>query len=159
MSIFIIKVYLMKQLSLLLAVFVLLSLTACDGPNLSGKEVKKEYFTGGGLRSEYIMDDKSGQNGLLKKYGYNGHLTSTVRIHNGVKNGVETGFDENGRALWKLNYVNGRQEGIQSAYYPNGDLMVTYTYKNGIKHGLAQTYRRDGSIDKKVTYRNDKISN
>ena len=149
----------MKQLSLWLSLFVLLSLTACDGPSLSGKTVKKEYFTGGGLRSEYIMDDKSGQNGLLKKYGYDGHLTSSVRMRNGVKSGVETGYDEMGRILWKLNYINGRQEGIQSAYYPNGDLMVTYTYKNGVKHGPARTYRRDGKVDKKVMYRNDKLSN
>jgi len=149
----------MKQLSLWLSIFVLLSLTACDGPSLSGKTVKKEYFTGGGLRSEYIMDDKSGLNGLMKKYGYDGHLTSTVRIQDGVKNGPETGYDDHGRTLWKLNYINGRQEGIQSAYYPNGDLMVTYTYRNGVKQGPAQTYRRDGKVDKKVMYRNGKLAN
>lgn len=149
----------MKKLSLLLSTFVLLSLTACDGPSLSGKTVKKTYFTGGGLQTEFIMDDKTGQNGILKKYGYNGEVTSSVRITRGVKSGVETGYDEDGRVLWKLNYVNGRQEGIQSAYYPNGDIMVTYTYKNGVKHGVAQTYRRDGTIGEKVMYKNDRLSN
>ena len=149
----------MKQLSLWLSLFVLLSLTACDGPGLSGKTVKKTYYTGGGLQTEFIMDDKTGQNGLLKKYGYNGKVTSAVRIHNGVKNGIETLYDEDGRVLRKLNYINGRLEGIQSAYYPNGDLMVTYTYRNGVKHGPAQTYRKDGRVDKKVMYRNDKLSN
>ena len=149
----------MKKLSLLLSVFVLLSFTACDGPSLSGKTVKKTYFTGGGLQTEFIMDDKTGQNGVLKKYGYSGNLTSSVHIANGVKSGVETGYDEGGRVLWKLNYVNGRQEGIQSAYYPNGDVMLTYTYRNGVKNGVAQTYRRDGSVAKKVMYRNDKLSN
>ncbi len=149
----------MKKLSLLLSVFVLLSFTACDGPGLSGKTVKKTYFTGGGLQTEFIMDDKTGQNGVLKKYGYNGKLTSSVHIANGVKSGVETLYDDNGRVLRKLNYINGRLEGIQSAYYPNGDVMLTYTYKNGVNHGVAQTYRRDGSVEKKVMYRNGKLSN
>lgn len=154
-----IKVSPMKKLSMLLSVFVLLSFTACDGPGLAGKTVKKTYFTGGGLQTEFIMDDKSGQNGLLKTYGYDSKLTSTVRIANGVKSGIETGYDSHGRILWRLNYVNGRQEGIQSAYYPNGDLMVTYTYRNGVKQGVAQTYRKDGSIAKKVMYKNDRLSN
>lgn len=149
----------MKKLSLLLSVFVLLSFTACDGPSLSGKTVKKTYFTGGGLQTEFIMDDKTGQNGVLKKYGYSGKLTSSVHIVNGVENGVETLYDDDGRVLRKLNYVNGRLEGIQSAYYPNGDIMVTYSYRNGVRDGVAQTYRRDGSVAKKVMYRNDKLAN
>lgn len=149
----------MNKFSLFLSLFVLFFLSACNEPNLSGKTVKKEYFTGGQLRSEFIMDDKSGQNGLLKKYGYSGHITSTAQIRNGVPHGTETGYDEKGRVLWKLNYINGKQEGIQKAYYPNGDLMVTYTYENGIKHGPAQTYSKDGSIHRRVIYSYGKISN
>ncbi len=149
----------MKHLSLLLSLFVLLSFTACDGPAMSGKKVHKEYFTGGQLRSEFIMDDQTGQNGVLKKYGYEGHMTSSALIRNGVQDGLETGYDSQGRVLWRQYYVNGRQEGVQKAYYPNGDLMVTYTYKNGVKEGVAQTYRKDGKVDKRVIYRNDRITN
>lgn len=149
----------MKYLSLLLSVFVLLSFTACDSPGMSKKMVKKEYFTGGKIRSEFIMDDKTGLNGLMKKYGYEGHVTSTAQIRNGVQDGLETGYDSKGRVLWRQSYVNGRQEGIQKAYYPNGDLMITYTYRNGVKEGIAQTYRQDGKVDKRVMYRNDRIVN
>lgn len=149
----------MKKLSFLLSVCMLLTFTACDSPSLSGKKVKKEYFTGGQLRSELIMDDDSEQNGLLKMYGYNGHLTSTAQMRNGVKDGIETGYDEKGRMLWRLNYVNGKQEGKQEAYYPNGDLMVTYTYHNGVKNGPAYTYNIDGSVNKKVVYEHGKITN
>lgn len=149
----------MKHFSLLLSLFVLLSFTACDSPSMSGKKVHKEYFTGGQLRSEFIMDDDTGQNGLLKKYGYEGHITSTSQVKNGVPNGVETGYDSKGRVLWRQYYVNGRQEGIQKAYYPNGDIMVTYTYRNGVKEGVAQTYRQDGKVDKRVVYRNGRIVN
>jgi antitoxin component YwqK of YwqJK toxin-antitoxin module len=150
----------MKQLSLLFSIFILLSLSSCESaPSLSGKKVKKEYFTGGKIRTEFIMDDNTEQNGLLKKYGYNGNVTSTVTIHNGVKDGIETGFDEKGRIIWKLNYINGKQHGQQYAYYPNGDVMVSYTYVNGLKHGTAQTYRQNGSVHKKVLYKNDKLAN
>ena len=82
----------MKKLSLFLSIFVLLFLSACQEPGLSGKTVKKEYYTGGKLRSEFIMNDDSGQNGLRKEYGYDGHVISTVHIRNGVPHGMRQGM-------------------------------------------------------------------
>ena len=149
----------MKKLSFLLSIFTLLLLTGCDSPSLMGKEVKKTYFTGGQVATEFIMDDDTGQNGLLKKYGYNGNVTSTVTIHNGVKDGVETGFDEKGRVIWKYTYINGRQNGEQYAYYPNGDVMVSYHYVDGLKDGVAKAYNIDGTVNKQVTYKHGKIVN
>jgi len=149
----------MKPLFLFVSLVVVLLLSGCDTPSLSGEKVKKEYFTGGQLRSEFIMDDDTGQNGILKKYGYDGHLTSTARIQNGVQDGLETGYDSEGRVLWRQYYLNGKQQGVQKAYYPNGDLMVTYTYKNGIKDGVAQTYHKNGIVAKRVIYRNNRIVN
>jgi antitoxin component YwqK of YwqJK toxin-antitoxin module len=150
----------MKKFTLLLAMLILFFINGCDSsPTLSGKKVKKEYFTGGQVRTEFIMDDETEQNGLLKKYGYNGNVTSTVTIRNGVKHGTETGFDARGRVLWKQNFVNGKQDGQQYAYYPNGDVMVSYTYVNGVKEGPAQTYNKDGSVYKRVLYKHDKIIN
>lgn len=141
-----------------LFVFFSLSFTACEAPNLSSdKKVRKTHFTGGQIESEFIMDDKTGQNGLLKKYGYNGKLTSTATIRNGVINGYETGYDEAGRILWKYAYVNGNQHGIQEAYYPNGTVMLSFTYVNGIKHGPASSYRVDGALQKKVKYKNGRL--
>ena len=149
----------MKKLSLLLLALLFLTFTGCGTPSLMGKKVKKEYFTGGQVRSEFIMDDDTEQNGFLKRYGYNGNVTSTVHIRNGVKDGIETGFDGKGRVIWKLNYVNGKQEGQQYAYYPNGDVMLSFTYVSGQKHGEAMTYNKDGSINKKVMYQNGRIVN
>ena len=148
----------MKTVSLFLILFSLIFFTACEGPSLGGK-VKKEYFTGGKIRSEFFMTDATGQNGLLKKYGYEGHLTSTVNITNGVKNGMETWYDNKGRVIMKVPYVNGRKHGIQKAFYPNGDVMISYNYKSGLKHGPAYAYRKDGYLHKRVIYRNDRLSN
>ncbi|MCO4844777.1 MAG: hypothetical protein KC427_02020 [Sulfurovum sp.] len=149
----------MKKLSLFLSIFVLLFLNACQDPGLSGKTVKKEYYTGGQIRSEFIMNDDSGQNGLRKEYGYSGHVVFTVHIRNGVPHGIATGYDESGRVLSKVTYINGKKDGMSKAYYPNGDVMVSYTYVNGIKEGPAQTFNKDGSIHRRVIYRNDKIVN
>jgi len=144
-----------------LGLFISISLffTACEGPNLSSdKEVKKTYFTGGKIQSEFIMDDKTGKNGLLKKYGYSNTLTSKVTIRDGVPHGNEIGYDEGGRMLWKYIYVNGNQHGIQEAYYPNGTVMLSFTYVNGIKHGPASSYRLDGALQKKVMYKNGRLT-
>jgi len=149
----------MNKFLFYLSLLLIFSTNGCKSPSLFGKKVKKEYFRGGGLRSEFIMDDKSGQNGVLKQYGYTGSLKSLSHIKNGVKNGEELGYDEGGRILWKLYYINGKQEGVQTAFYPNGDKMITYNYKNGILHGKAKTYRQDGKVSKEVTYKNGKLIN
>ena len=152
----------MKKLSFFLSIFVLFFFSACSTPTLSNpfkSKIKKEYFTGGKLRSEFIMIDESGQNGLLKKYGYNGKLTSTVQIQHGVKNGAEILFDSKGRVIKKTPYVNGKRQGILEAYYPNGDVMAQITYVNNIRHGKAIKYNKNGSINQQVTFHNGRLSN
>jgi antitoxin component YwqK of YwqJK toxin-antitoxin module len=149
----------MKKLSLLLAILMLLSFTACSTPGFSAKKVKKEYFTNGQVRTEFIMDDDTEKNGLFKKYGYNGNLTSTVPIKNGVKDGIETWYDGQNREIRKVPYLNGSIHGTMTELYPNGDVMVTIPFQYGSKQGVAQTYNKDGSVNKRVLYRNGKITN
>jgi antitoxin component YwqK of YwqJK toxin-antitoxin module len=149
----------MKKLSLLLSIFLLLSLTGCDTPSLSGKKVKKEYFTGGQIRTEFIMDDDTEKNGLLKKYGYNGNVTSTVTIHHGVKDGVEIWYDQKHRVVRRVPYVNGRINGTFTDLYPNGDTLATIEFVNGVKNGMARSFNKDGSIYRQVMYKNGKIVN
>ena len=149
----------MKKLSLLLSTLIFLSFTACSAPGFSGKEVKKEYFTNGQIRTEFIMDDDTGQNGLFKMYGYNGELTSTVYMKNGVKNGIETWYDGHHRKIREVPYINGKKHGTMKELYPNGDIMATIPYQNSFRNGLAQTYNPDGSVNKTAMYRNGRIVN
>jgi len=122
-----------------------------------GTKVKKEYFTGGQIRSKFIMSDNTGQNGLLKRYGYDGKITSTVPIQNGVMHGIETLFDTNGRILRKTPYVKGKKEGTMTIYYPNGSRMVEINYLHNIRHGKAIKYNKDGSINQEVMFQNGNI--
>ena len=149
----------MKQLPLLLSIFLFLSLTGCDGPSFMGKKVKKEYFTGGQIRTEFIMDDDTEKNGLLKTYGYDGKVTSTVTMRNGVKDGIQIWFDEQGRPIRRAPYINGRIHGTLVELYENGDTMVSIPFDNGMKQGVATAYNKDGSIHKQVVYKNGRVTN
>jgi len=128
-------------------------------PNLLGDNVKKEYFTGGKIRSKFIMSDKTGLNGILEKYGYTGKLTSTVPIHNGVMDGTEVLFDEKRRILRKTPYVNGKKHGVVEVFYPNGDIMAQITYINNTRQGRAAKYNKDGSLLQEVTFENGHLIN
>lgn len=148
-----------KKLSLLLSIFTILLLTGCDSPSLFSGEVEKTYFTGGQVSSTYTWSDKSGKNGILRKYGYEGHMTSSVHIANGVKSGIETLYDKHGRVIQQIPYMNGRIHGIAKAFYPNGNRMITYTYQYGMKSGYAFTYNPDGTVNKKAKYKNNRLVN
>lgn len=159
-----------KSTSFLLSFLIIGVLSGCSNnratpatptasPAPFGKKVKREYFTGGRVRSEFIMDDDTGQNGTLKKYGFDGKLTSIAHIRNGVRDGVETWFDPKGRVLMKVPYANGKKHGVQEAYYENGDIMLSYTYVNGVKHGSATVYNKDGTIHSQVIFDHGRISN
>ena len=127
-------------------------------PNVFKSNVKKEYFTGGKLRSKFIMSDKTGQNGLLKKYGYTAKLTSTVTIQNGVMHGIETMFDNKGRVIKKTPYNNGKKEGVVQAFYTNGDIMAEITYVNNVREGRAAKYNADGSINQEAMFKNGQLA-
>ncbi len=148
----------MKALSLFLVLFSLIFFTACEEPSL-GSKVKKEYYTGGKVRSEFIMTDSTKQNGQLKKYGYEGHLTSTVQMKNGVKNGTETWYDKRGRIIRTVPYNNGRIHGTIKEFYPNGEVLASIPYQSGMKNGQAFSYNKDGSAHRKVIFKNGRMIN
>ncbi|MCF6206857.1 MAG: hypothetical protein L3J47_08230 [Sulfurovum sp.] len=148
-----------KHFSFLLLFVSLILFSGCEGPSpLSGK-VKKEYFTNGQIRSEFIMSDNTGKNGLLKKYGPDGKVTSTVPIRNGVKNGVEKLYDEEGRVLKTTPYYMGKKHGDEKGYFPSGDVWFVLPYRNGVLNGNAYIYRQDGTVVRKGIYRKGRLVN
>ncbi len=147
-----------KKIILALTLLATLLFTACDTPTL-GKKVEKEYYTGGQLREEFIWSDSVGQYGIKKTYGYDGELTSTVNIANGVPHGIMTIYDSKRRVIRQIPYVNGKVDGVDTSFYPNGDKMITYTYRDGMKHGDAYSYYPDGRVCRKAIYRKNRLSN
>lgn len=150
----------MKHFSLILLAAFITIFSGCggDGPSTTssfGKNVKKEYYTGGMIRSEFIMDDNTEMNGIRKEYGYDGKLTSMATIRNGVKEGTEKWYDPDNRVILTVPYVDGRKDGTQTAYYPNGQPMITIPFVKGMKHGTAVAYKKDGSVYQTIKYQND----
>ncbi|UFH59177.1 toxin-antitoxin system YwqK family antitoxin [Sulfurovum mangrovi] len=155
----------MKKFSFLLPFLLLFLFNGCNSttshslnPKKRVVDVKKEYYTGGMLRSEFLMYDKSGMNGLRKLYGYKGTLTSKVEIQNGVKHGKETIYDDEGRVRLVKPYIKGRIDGIATVYYENALPMMTITYVKGVKHGPATKYNRDGSVFEKKVFSHGKMT-
>ncbi|MFT7880152.1 MAG: hypothetical protein ABXS91_07145 [Sulfurimonas sp.] len=155
----------MKKFSFLLSFLLVFLFNGCNGTtasSLSPKkdvvDVKKEYYTGGMLRSEFLMYDKTGMNGLRKIYGYNGKLTSKAEIQNGVKHGKETVYDDDGRVRLVKPYIKGRIDGVATAYYDNGSPMMTITYLKGVKHGPATKYNKDGSVFEKKVFTHGRMT-
>jgi antitoxin component YwqK of YwqJK toxin-antitoxin module len=156
--------YIMKHTSLFFSSLLIFFFLGCSQsqPTPEGEEVldvKKEFFTGGKVSSEFLMIDKTGQNGTLKKYGYNGKVTSISRVRNGVKDGIETWYDGKGRPIRRMPYINGRVHGTYTELYANGDKMVEIQIINGVKEGEAYSYNVDGSIARTVIYSQGKIIN
>jgi len=152
----------MKKYLLLLSPLLLVLFVACESsPTPNGKvvDVKKEYFTGGGLRSELLMTDHTGRNGTLKKYGYDGKVTSIVKIKNAVKDGIEVWYDNKGRQIKHIPYINGIVHGTYRVLYPNGNTLATTPVINGVKEGEAYSYNQDGTIHQTVLYHENRIIN
>ncbi len=114
----------MKHICLLLPLSILISFTACVEvePRPFDRVVSKEYFAGGKIRSKFIVTDKTGQTGLLKEYAKKGHIVSTVQMRDGVKHGLERGYDSLGRVLWEKHYVDGKEDVSKKVYYPGSKL-------------------------------------
>ncbi|MBN2768830.1 MAG: hypothetical protein JXQ68_06970 [Campylobacterales bacterium] len=132
--------------------------TSTSTPSTSNsKDVVREYFTGGRLMSEFFITDPSTQSGILKKYGYDGKLTSTAEIKYGRKHGIETMYDPGGGVLQKTPYANDVINGEQIAYYEDGSPMISIQYVNGVKHGSYKTFKRDGSLYKEVIFKDGSV--
>jgi len=137
--------------------FALLALifSSCSFSQLTAHRdnITREYYTGGMLRSEFILTDKKMQKGILKTYDFDGKLQSSSQMMYGKKDGLETLYDQQGRIMQNTPYVKGLRHGKRIAYYPDGTTMLYATYVNGIKDGVAATFNKDGSIYKKIIYK------
>ncbi len=148
-----------KKLTLIVASLLLLFTTACNTPSFGSNKVEKKYYTGGKLRSEFVWSDNTGQNGIKRTYGYEGRVTSSVKVANGVNNGMMTYFDHKGRVIKQSPYVNGQIHGLEQEFYPNGDKMVTYTYVHNMRNGPAYSYYPDGKVHRKANFKNNRLVN
>jgi antitoxin component YwqK of YwqJK toxin-antitoxin module len=134
---------------------IILFFGGCATPSfVGGNQVKRTYFPKGQLKSEFIMNDASGRNGLLKEYGLDGELLAVTPIRNGLKHGIQKIYDKKGHVSVEIPYINGKKEGKQKAYYEDGRIWYILPFKNNRLHGHAIMYDRKGNIIKQAHYVN-----
>ena len=146
-----------KKISLTILSILIIFFSGCSTPSLGVKKVEKTYYTGGQVRTSFTWTDKTGKNGIQRTFGYEGETTSSVKITNGVKNGMMTFYDAKGLVIKQTPYINGFIDGVAKEFYPNGDKMVTYTYAGNKKNGPAFSYYPSGEVHKQAMYRNGKL--
>ena len=125
-----------------------------DGKKYVG--IDKTHFKSGKVSSEFLKTTKDGRTGTLRKYGFNGKVTSNTTIVNGSKNGYSIMYDSFGNVLKKTPYKNGFRQGTEIIYYPGGQIMVSTPYAGDKKHGKAIAYNPDGSVNKSATFNKGK---
>lgn len=131
----------------------------------NGKLISQEIYKNG----ELVKDD-SNPNVFFtfeKEFHPNGVLKAQYAIQNGMKNGIQSNFDEQGQQLVSEVYKNdtlvssgwftkeGSKDSLWQTFYPNGNLLSKGNYVNGKKEGVWTYYFPNQKIEQKGRYKDD----
>ena len=95
--------------------------------------------------------------GKFQAYHKNGKLMSESHYVNGLKDGVEKGWDPYGKLRLETNFKNGKNHGVARNWHPNGQLMNETSFVNGLTHGLSRTWHNNGERNTQTDYNYGKI--
>jgi len=163
----------MKASCLLVAVLLLLCLTACQNrfraSEVDSHSAKSNQVSAFGMskgesyqvvRHEYdqnfqtrygllylvTSDDPFTGRILTIDAGENGEFVySDEQWKNGRKHGKSSKWFTNGVKMYERNYKEGKWHGTVTRWWPNGQKMYVRGYTNGVRHGKEATWRSDGS--------------
>ncbi len=130
-----------------------------------GRIIRQEIYKNGELLKD---DSDSTVNFVFEEEFYpNGQLKTQYATKGGLKNGIQSNFDENGKALrseiYRLDTLQAKgwfdKEGLRDSlwemFYPSGALYGKGQYKSGKKEGLWYYYFEDQKIEQKGRYFED----
>ena len=95
--------------------------------------------------------------GKFQAYHKNGELMSESHYVNGLKEGVEKGWDPYGKLRLEAHFKNGKSHGVSRNWHPNGQLMNETNFVNGLTHGLSRTWYSNGNRNTETEYNFQKI--
>lgn len=119
------------------------------------REVKKEYYPDGTLRTEYEIV-KGKKNGYYKSYYPNGNYNFIAYYKEDSLHGVKTSYYEDGTIHWELNYTYGKEHGLFKKIDERG-YKWEEEFKNGLKSGYSKIFYPNGRIRSLAFYKNNKI--
>lgn len=129
----------MKKIHIILiGLYLIVFLYSC-------KDVQKEYYPNGEIRSEIELENGI-RNGVSKWYHNNGTLEMEVYFINDKEQGKIISYYDNGKINTESYFLNGIQEGTLVEYYPSGILKSEQNFKKGKQHGTNKYYHYSGNL-------------
>jgi hypothetical protein len=131
-----------KYLAIIISV---LTISAC-------KNIKKEYYADGKLKSEQLSNH--GQtNGYYVSYYEIGRIKDSGSIKDGKLDGFSKSYYENGKLNWEGIFKDGKADGYYKKYYENGNLRTEGFFKDGKPDSVSKEYSEARQLQTKSTWR------
>ena len=92
---------------------------------------------------------------IKREYYENGNLKSEISLTNDTPNGISKFYKEDGTISREYPYKNGKFHGTLKAY-ENGKLLTETPYKDGKKDGVFKNYNEEGNLKEETLYIEDK---
>ena len=109
-------------------IIIALFLFSCNS-----KQVKKETYLNGKIRSVYHINDK------------------------GKKDGFNLVYNQKGNKIEASNYKNGKLDGLMMSYFPSGKLEMTANFTKGLVDGVVNFFFQNGKVRATSYFKNDTL--
>ena len=144
-----------------LLLFAALLVAGCGEKSLSDADVERLLKEAAEVGSLEWRDDLAYQNsepysGWVKEMYNSGQVQSLVRLKDGKRVGLSTGWHENGQKSGEITFKDGKLHGPCTGLHENGQKSVEVTYKDGKMNGLWTTWHENGQKSAEVTYKDGK---
>lgn len=95
------------------------------------------------------------RNGVQTLWNQNGKIISEENYKNGKQDGSYTIWDDSGNKFHETSYKDGLKDGVEITY-ENGRKLIETNYKDGKPSGIASYWRADGTKRAEMLYSNGK---
>jgi hypothetical protein len=111
----------------------------------NSKQVKKETYLNGKIRSVYHINDTGKKDGFNLVYNQKGNKIEASNYKNGKLNGLMMSYFPSGKLEMTANYTNGLVDGIVIFYFQNGKIFSYQKYKNNVLT-IQKLYYNNGKL-------------
>ena len=122
----------------LLALILLISLSACD--NSSSTSEKQQ---------------KGPKNGLIHTYNEDGSISASINYKEGIRHGMAFDYYTDGKLRAEIDYVYGVKEGIAKWFHKNGKVFRSTEYLTDVREGFQKKYYEDGELMSEIEFHNN----
>ncbi|MBR8801734.1 toxin-antitoxin system YwqK family antitoxin [Porphyromonas levii] len=119
-----------------------------------GRSVDLEISVYGNVVNKTKVYKGNRQNGLYKKWHFNGRLEERSNWKNGKRDGLYEEWKRDGQLTERYNWKNGRRDGLCEHWHDNGQLSFRANYKEDKFDGLYERWHPNGLLFERTNYNN-----